>query len=127
WERSDACRCDRRRVPRSTRVLLARIAGRLPSRAGEADHPGAGARGRGDGPLTTRLHDHEDRGHAGHGMRPLKALISLEEAMRMAMDLVHPIERKETVPILDAIRRVSAEYVRSAIYVPLADSAPLGV
>jgi len=75
--------------------------------------------------LTARLHDHEDRAHAGHGMRPLKALISLEEAMRMAMDLVHPIERKETVPILDALRRVSAEDVRSAIDVPLADRAAM--
>ena len=44
-------------------------------------------------------------------MRPLKALISLEEAMHIAMDLVRPIERKETVPILDALRRVSAEDV----------------
>src|SRR6058998_627553 len=95
----------------------------MPSRAGEAHRPGAGTRGRGDGPLTTRLHHHEDRVHAGHGMRPLKALISLEEAMRIAMDLVHPIERNETVPILDALHRVSAEDVRSAIDVPLADRA----
>src|SRR6184192_4826752 len=97
----------------------------MPSRAGEAHRPGAGTRGRGDGPLTTRLHDHEDRVHAGHGMRPLKALISLEEAMRIAMDLVHPIERNETVPILDALHRVSAEDVRSAIDVPLADRAAM--
>ena len=75
--------------------------------------------------MTTRLHDHEDRAHAGHGMRPLKALISLEEAMRIAMDLVHPIERKETVPILDALHRVSAEDVRSPIDVPLADRAAM--
>src|SRR2546430_15061945 len=58
-------------------------------------------------------------------MRPLKALISLEEAMRIAMDLVHPIERKETVPILDALHRVSAEDVRSPIDVPLADRAAM--
>ncbi len=56
-------------------------------------------------------------------MRPLKALISLEEAMHIAMDLVRPIERKETVPILDALRRVSAEDVHSSIDVPLADRA----
>src|SRR3989475_451612 len=124
-QRRDDVRCDRRRVPRSTRILLAGIAGRMPSRAGEAHRPGAGTRGRGDGPLTTRLHDHEDRAHAGHGMRPLKALISLEEAMRIAMDLVHPIERKETVPILDALHRVSAEDVRSPIDVPLADRAAM--
>jgi len=75
--------------------------------------------------LTARVHDHEDRTHGGHGMRPLKALISLEEAMRIAMNLVRPIERKETVPILDALRRVSAEDVRSPIDVPLADRAAM--
>src|SRR5213593_4672914 len=55
----------------------------------------------------------------------LKKLIALEEAMRIAMDLVHPIERNETVPILDALHRVSAEDVRSAIDVPLADRAAM--
>src|SRR3989442_676665 len=55
----------------------------------------------------------------------LEALIPLEEAMRIAMDLVRPIERKETVPILDALRRVSAEDVRSPIDVPLADRAAM--
>ncbi len=58
-------------------------------------------------------------------MRPLKALISLDEAMRIALNLVRPIERKETVPILDALRRVSAEEVRSLIDVPLADRAAM--
>ncbi len=58
-------------------------------------------------------------------MRPLKALISLDEAMRLAMDLVRPIERKETVPILGALRRVCAEDVRSTIDVPLADRAAM--
>ncbi len=75
--------------------------------------------------MTTRVHDHEDRPHGEHGMRPLKALISLEEAMRIAMDLIRPIERQETVPILDALRRVSAEDVRSPIDVPLADRAAM--
>ena len=75
--------------------------------------------------MTARVHDHEDRPHVEHGMRPLKALISLEEAMRIAMDLVRPIERKETVPILDALRRVSAEGVHSPIDVPLADRAAM--
>ncbi len=58
-------------------------------------------------------------------MRPLKALISLDEAMRMAMDLVRPIERTETVALLDALRRVAAEDVRSLIDVPLADRAAM--
>ncbi len=43
----------------------------------------------------------------------------------MAMDVVRPIERKETVPILGALRRVSAEDVRSMIDVPLADRAAM--
>ncbi len=58
-------------------------------------------------------------------MRPLKALISLEEAMRLAMDLVRPIERAENVGLLDALRRVSAEEVRSPIDVPLEDRAAM--
>jgi molybdenum cofactor synthesis domain-containing protein len=58
-------------------------------------------------------------------MRPLKALISLDEALRIAMDVVRPIARKETVPILDALRRVAAEDVRSTIEVPLADRAAM--
>ena len=70
-------------------------------------------------------HGHDDREHVGHGMRPLKVLISLDEAMRMAMDLVRPIERQETLPILDALRRVAAEDVRSSIDVPLADRAAM--
>lgn len=58
-------------------------------------------------------------------MRPLKALISLDAAMRIAMDVVRPMTRKETVPILDALRRVAAEDVRSTIDVPLADRAAM--
>src|SRR5437899_11029948 len=123
WQRRDDVWGDCGSVSRSPRVLLAWIARRLSARAGEADRSGAGTRGWGDGPLTARLRDHEDRAHAGHGMRPLKALISLDEAMRIAMDVVRPIERKETVPILGALRRVCAEDVRSTIDVPLADRA----
>ena len=72
-----------------------------------------------------RRADSKDRAHAARGMRPLKALISLDEAMRMAMDVVRPIERKETVPILGALGRVCAEDVRSTIDVPLADRAAM--
>jgi len=75
--------------------------------------------------LKRRGHGPEDRAHAARGMRPLKALISLDEAMRLAMDLVRPIERKEPVPILGALRRVCAEDVRSTIDVPLADRAAM--
>ncbi len=58
-------------------------------------------------------------------MRPFKALISLDEGLRMAMELVHPIERTETVPLLDSLRRVSAEDVLASIDVPLADRAAM--
>jgi len=58
-------------------------------------------------------------------MRPLKALIPFEDARRMAMDLVRPIERNENVPLLAASGRVVAEDVRSKIDVPLADRAAM--
>jgi molybdenum cofactor synthesis domain-containing protein len=58
-------------------------------------------------------------------MRPLKALVSLEDAMRMAMDLVRPIDRVASVPIREALRSVVAEDVRASIDVPLADRAAM--
>lgn len=70
-------------------------------------------------------HDHEERDPADRGMRPLKTLISLEEAMRSAMDAVRPIERVEIVPLPESLRRVAADDVRSTIDVPLADRAAM--
>jgi len=70
-----------------------------------------------------RAHDHENR--AGHAARPLKALISLDEAIRVAVALVRPIERTQTLSLADALRRVAAEDVQSAIDVPLADRAAM--
>jgi molybdenum cofactor synthesis domain-containing protein len=58
-------------------------------------------------------------------MRPLKSLISFEDAKRIAMDLVRPIERIENVALLAASGRVVAEDVRSKIDVPLADRAAM--
>src|SRR5712691_7295096 len=58
-------------------------------------------------------------------MRTLKTLISFEDARRIAMDLVRPIERKESVALLEASGRVAAEDVRSRIDVPLADRAAM--
>ncbi len=75
--------------------------------------------------MTARLHDPEDRAHARHGMRPLKELMSLDEALRIATNLVRPMDRKETAAISDALHRVSAEDVRSPIDVPLADRAAM--
>jgi molybdopterin molybdotransferase len=72
-----------------------------------------------------REHDHGDREHHGRGMRPLKALISLDEALTMCMDLAVPLGRKETVPLLESLRRVNAEDVRAPIDVPLADRAAM--
>ena len=60
-----------------------------------------------------------------HGMRPLKDLIPFEDALRIATDLVRPIRRTETMPILDASRRVAAEDVRAMIDVPSADRAAM--
>src|SRR6266511_4474492 len=118
-ERRHAVPRRRRRLPRPARVLSPRFAGRVSTRGREADPPGARARGRGDGALK-RVH-----GHEGHAARPLKALISLDEAIRIAVDLVRPTERTETVPLADALRRVAAKDVRSAIDVPLADRAAM--
>src|SRR5712691_8969441 len=58
-------------------------------------------------------------------MRTLKTLISFEDARRIAMDLVRPIERKESVALLEASGRVAAEDVRSRIDEPLADRAAM--
>jgi len=58
-------------------------------------------------------------------MRPLKELIPFEDALRMAVDIVRPIERKESVALLDALRRVATVNVRSRIDVPLANRAAM--
>ncbi|OGS50378.1 MAG: molybdenum cofactor biosynthesis protein [Euryarchaeota archaeon RBG_16_68_12] len=58
-------------------------------------------------------------------MRPLKALVSLDEAMRMLMALARPIERRDGVPLLDALHRVAARDVVSRIHVPLVDRAAM--
>ena len=68
------------------------------------------------------VHAHDPREQA-HGMRPLKELIPFEDAKRMAMDLVRPIERTETVTLLEAAGRVAAKDVRSRIDVPLVNRA----
>lgn len=58
-------------------------------------------------------------------MRPLKTLIPFDEARRIAIDIVRPIERTEPIPLHGALRRVSAEEVRSSIDVPPADRAAM--
>ena len=67
--------------------------------------------------------EREPREPATHGMRPLKALIPFDEARRIAIDLVRPIERTERIALLDAAGRVAAEDVASKIDVPSVDRA----
>jgi len=70
-------------------------------------------------------HDHDEREHHGRGMRPLKALVSLDDALRMLMELATPIERREGVPLLDALHCVSSMDIVSDIDVPLVDRAAM--
>ncbi|HLE54032.1 MAG TPA: gephyrin-like molybdotransferase Glp [Thermoplasmata archaeon] len=71
--------------------------------------------------MTAHAHDEERK----HGMRPLKALISLDEALTMVVDLVRPVDRTEAVPLLDSLRRIVAEDVTSTLDVPLTDRAAM--
>ena len=66
-------------------------------------------------------HDHDDREHHGRGMRPLRALVSLDDALRMLDALARPIERTERVPLLESLHRVASRDVVSRIHVPLVD------
>jgi len=58
-------------------------------------------------------------------MRPLKALVSLDDALAALMALAKPIDRKESVPLPLALHRVAAEDVVSSIFVPLANRAAM--
>ena len=58
-------------------------------------------------------------------MRPLKSLISLEEALRLCLDSITAIGRTETLPVLEATGRVVAFDVVSRIPVPLVDRAAM--
>ncbi len=52
------------------------------------------------------------------GMKPMKALISLDEGMRILMDIAQPIRRTEKVALLHASGRVLAESIVAAADVP---------
>jgi molybdenum cofactor synthesis domain-containing protein len=58
-------------------------------------------------------------------MRPLRALVSLEDALKMLMALARPVDRMERVLLREALRRVVAEDLMSPIFVPLADRAAM--
>jgi len=58
-------------------------------------------------------------------MRPLKALLPLDEALTMCLDLAAPIDRRETVPLGDALHRVMADEARATVDVPPADRAAM--
>jgi molybdenum cofactor synthesis domain-containing protein len=51
-------------------------------------------------------------------MKPLKALLSLEEGMRILLENVSPISRTERVPLLEAAGRVLMEPIVAAMDVP---------
>jgi molybdenum cofactor synthesis domain-containing protein len=58
-------------------------------------------------------------------MRPLKGLISFDEALRIAIDAVRPIHRTEILPLPEVLHRVAAQDVRSTIDVPIADRSAM--
>ena len=70
-------------------------------------------------------HDHDAREHHGRGMRPLRALVSLDEAMSALMALAVPIARTEVVALPEALHRVAAKDSVSSIHVPLVDRAAM--
>ena len=51
-------------------------------------------------------------------MKPLKALLSLEDGMRILLENVSPLSRTERVPLLEAAGRVLAEPIVAAMDVP---------
>jgi molybdenum cofactor synthesis domain-containing protein len=51
-------------------------------------------------------------------MRPIKRLIQLDDALKLALSRTKPVERTQSIPILDASGRVSAEQVVSPVSVP---------
>ncbi len=51
-------------------------------------------------------------------MKPMKALIALDEAMRILMDAVTPLARTERVELLQAAGRVLAEPITAPLDVP---------
>ncbi len=58
-------------------------------------------------------------------MRPLRALISLQEAKEMINKAVEPIKRTEVVPIDDLLGRVAAKNLASSLNVPSFDKAAM--
>ena len=58
-------------------------------------------------------------------MRPLRALVSLDDALRMLDALATPIDRTERVPLPAALHRVASRGVISKIHVPLVDRAAM--
>ncbi len=58
-------------------------------------------------------------------MRPLPALLPLDEALTLCLDLATPIERREPAALHEALHRVVAEDVRAALDVPPADRAAM--
>jgi len=73
--------------------------------------------------LKMERHHHHDEcceqgAKTGSGMKPLKALISLEEGFKILMESVRPIERREVIGLLQARGRVLAQDVKAGMDVP---------
>src|SRR5574337_1790810 len=51
-------------------------------------------------------------------MKPMKALLDLEEGMRIVMDAARPVVRTEQVTLLEAVGRVLAEEICASMDVP---------
>src|SRR5207302_10472871 len=108
-------------------LLRHRITRRVSARHGEADPSRARSRDRSDAAMRRgAVEGLRPDTHVRHGMRPLKGLISFDEAQRIAIDSVRPLRRTEAVPLSEALHRVAAEGVRPAIDVPLAGRSRMG-
>lgn len=72
-----------------------------------------------------KARDHGAEEHHGRGMRPLKSLVSLDEALRVLQSLATPMDRTERVTLLKGLGRVAAEDVVSGMHVPLVDRSAM--
>ncbi len=58
-------------------------------------------------------------------MRPLRSLLSFEEALKVCLEKTEPIERRESVPLAEAGGRVLCEDITASSDVPAFDRAAM--
>lgn len=75
--------------------------------------------------MTTPAGRRAEEGRPAHGMRPLKALLPLDDALRLCLEASRPIERTERIALAGAGDRIAAEAVRASRDVPPADRASM--